>query len=70
MVIVPVDDDGRLHLVEQYRYPVKGRDRGLPQGSWQRAPGAEPLELARGELREETGLEPARIISAGIELPD
>ena len=25
VVIVPVEDDGRLHLVEQYRYPVKGR---------------------------------------------
>src|SRR5215831_278590 len=25
VVIVPVEDDGRPHLVEQYRYPVKGR---------------------------------------------
>ncbi len=24
-VVVPVEDDGRVHLVEQYRYPVKGR---------------------------------------------
>jgi ADP-ribose pyrophosphatase len=24
VVIVPVEDDGRVHLVEQYRYPVKG----------------------------------------------
>ncbi|HEY3618074.1 MAG TPA: NUDIX hydrolase [Candidatus Sulfotelmatobacter sp.] len=65
VVIVPVDDDGRLHLVEQYRYPVKGRYWELPQGSWEQAPGAEPLEMARGELREETGLEPARMIYAG-----
>ena len=57
VVIVPVDDDGRLHLVEQYRYPVKGRYWELPQGSWEQAPGAEPLEMARAELREETGLE-------------
>jgi len=65
VVIVPVDDDGRLHLVEQYRYPVKGRYWELPQGSWEEAPRAEPLEMARGELREETGLEAARMIYAG-----
>ena len=65
VVIVPVDDDGRLHLVEQYRYPVKGRYWELPQGSWEQAPGAEPLEMARGELREETGLDSARMIYAG-----
>ena len=65
VVIVPVDDDGRLHLVEQYRYPVKGRYWELPQGSWEQAPGAEPLEMARAELREETGLESARMIYAG-----
>ena len=51
VVIVPVDDDGRLHLVEQYRYPVKGRYWELPQGSWEQASGAEPLEMARGLRR-------------------
>jgi ADP-ribose pyrophosphatase len=25
VVIIPVEDDGRLYLVEQFRYPVKGR---------------------------------------------
>jgi len=65
VVIVPVEDDGRVHLVEQYRYPVKGRYWELPQGSWEQAQGAEPLEMARGELREETGLEAARMFYAG-----
>src|SRR5215831_20761418 len=65
VVIVPLEDDGRVHLVEQYRYPVKGRYWELPQGSWEQAPRAEPLEMARGELREETGLEAARMIYAG-----
>ena len=65
VVMVPVDDDGRLQLVEQYRYPVKGRYWELPQGSWEQAPGAEPLEMARGELREETGLEATRMFYAG-----
>ncbi|MBF9196675.1 NUDIX hydrolase [Microvirga sp. BT290] len=54
-VIVPLDS-GLIHLVEQYRYPVQGRYWELPQGSWEDAPGTDPLELARAELHEETGL--------------
>ena len=42
VVIVPVEDDGRVHLVEQYRYPVKGRYWEFPQGSWEREPGVDP----------------------------
>jgi len=38
VVIVPVEDDGQVHLVEQYRYPVKGRYWELPQGSWEQEP--------------------------------
>ena len=65
VVIVPVEDDGRVHLVEQYRYPVKGRYWELPQGSWEQEPGADPMEMARGELREETGIDAAQMIYAG-----
>jgi ADP-ribose pyrophosphatase len=65
VVIVPVEDDGRVHLVEQYRYPVKGRYWELPQGSWEQEPGADPMEMARGELREETGLEAALMTYIG-----
>src|ERR1700752_729737 len=31
VVIVPVEDDGQVHLVEQYRCPVKGSYWELPQ---------------------------------------
>ena len=65
VVIVPVEDDGRLHLVEQYRYPVKGRYWELPQGSWEQEPGADPMEMARGELQEETGLDAALMTYVG-----
>ena len=65
VVIVPVEGDGRLHLVEQFRYPVRGRYWELPQGSWEDAPEADPLEVARGELREETGLDAASITHVG-----
>ena len=43
VVIVPVEDDGQVHLVEQYRYPVKGRYWEFPQGSWEREPGVDPI---------------------------
>jgi NUDIX domain-containing protein len=56
-LIIPREDDGALWLVEQERYPVGARYWEFPQGSWEQTPGADPLELARGELREETGLE-------------
>jgi ADP-ribose pyrophosphatase len=54
-IIAPVEK-GMIHLVEQYRYPVQGRYWELPQGSWENGPDTDPAELARAELREETGL--------------
>lgn len=65
VVVVPVEDDGRVHLVEQYRYPVRGRYWEVPQGTWEHTPGADPLKVARGELREETGLEAAGMAYVG-----
>lgn len=56
-LIVPVDASGNFWMVEQYRYPVEGRYLEFPQGSWEDAPDVDTVELARGELREETGLE-------------
>jgi 8-oxo-dGTP pyrophosphatase MutT (NUDIX family) len=54
-LVVPYADGG-FHLVEQYRYPVKGRYWEFPQGSWETKPDADPLAVARRELAEETGL--------------
>jgi ADP-ribose pyrophosphatase len=65
VVIAPLEDDGRLHLVQQFRYPVRRRYWEFPQGSWEQAPQADPVEMARGELREETGLIAARMAYAG-----
>lgn len=53
-IILPIDAD-RIWLVEQFRYTIQERVIELPQGSWQRTIES-PEELARGELREETGL--------------
>ena len=63
--IVPVEPDGSIHLVEQYRYPVGGRFWEVPQGSWESNPEADPLTVAQGELREETGLQAADMAKLG-----
>ncbi|MDW5314036.1 NUDIX hydrolase [Rhizobium sp. PL01] len=55
-LIVPIDAAGTVYLVEQFRYPVGKRFWELPQGSWEEQEGVDPLELAHGELQEETGL--------------
>src|SRR4051794_28866369 len=65
VVIVPVDSDGHLHLVQQFRYPVSGRYWEFPQGSWEGAPEADPVEVACGELREETGLDAGEMSYVG-----
>jgi len=63
-VIAPIDN-GMIHLVEQYRYPVQGRYWELPQGAWEGSPDIDPLDLARAELREETGLTAGTMRHAG-----
>jgi ADP-ribose pyrophosphatase len=65
VVVAPLDADGRLHLVEQYRYPIGQRAWELPQGGWEGKPDADPRDVARGELREETGLDAGEIVHAG-----
>ena len=58
-IILPIDGD-RIWLVGQFRYPVQQFAWELPQGGWEEEV-ADPEELARGELREETGLEATRM---------
>jgi 8-oxo-dGTP pyrophosphatase MutT (NUDIX family) len=57
-IIIPLEvtQEGEfLYLIEQYRYTVGGRFMEFPQGGWE-TQDVVPEELARGELREETGL--------------
>jgi ADP-ribose pyrophosphatase len=53
-VILPIEK-GRVWLVEQFRYTIQERALELPQGGWEME-NVDPEELARGELKEETGL--------------
>jgi 8-oxo-dGTP pyrophosphatase MutT (NUDIX family) len=64
-LVIPLDGD-RLHMVEQFRYPLGIRRWEFPQGT---APGlaeSDPLELAARELREETGLRAGRMEELGL----
>jgi ADP-ribose pyrophosphatase len=51
--VVPLTDDGRLVLIEQYRYAVDDWCLEVPAGHIE--PGASPEEMAARELREEIG---------------
>jgi 8-oxo-dGTP pyrophosphatase MutT (NUDIX family) len=62
-IIVPIDG-GRIWLVEQFRYTIQERAVELPQGGWEREID-NPETLARGELKEETGLEATEMIRLG-----
>jgi 8-oxo-dGTP pyrophosphatase MutT (NUDIX family) len=62
-VIIPIQDD-TIFLIEQFRYTIQQRSLELPQGGWETAD-VDPEELARGELREETGFAAATMTFLG-----
>lgn len=62
-IILPIHD-GRIWLVEQFRYTIQQRAIELPQGGWEMEI-ENPEELARGELKEETGLVAERMTYLG-----
>ncbi|ADO71565.1 NUDIX domain-containing protein [Stigmatella aurantiaca] len=64
VLIIPYEN-GRFHLVEQYRYPVKGRFLEFPQGAWETRAEVPPEVVAAGELQEETGLVAGRMVPLG-----
>jgi ADP-ribose pyrophosphatase len=62
-IILPIDN-GRVWLVEQFRYTIQERAIELPQGGWEMEIES-PEELARGELKEEMGLHAAEMTYLG-----
>ncbi|WP_158943248.1 NUDIX hydrolase [Granulicella sp. S190] len=57
-IVIPLETGAEgefVYLVEQFRYTVGGRYPEFPQGGWEVAE-VVPEDLARGELKEETGL--------------
>ncbi len=64
-LIIPLFSDG-FQLVRQYRYPVQNRYWEFPQGAYEANPDLDPLDLAKQELREETGLVAGSIKKIGF----
>ena len=57
--ILPIDADGRIVMVRQYRYPVGAVLLETPAGKLE--PGEDPAACAARELAEETGLRAERL---------
>ncbi|MGV9297361.1 NUDIX domain-containing protein [Amycolatopsis sp. NPDC003676] len=64
-LVIPLDGD-RLHLVDQFRYPVGMRRWEFPQGTAPDLAETPPAELAQRELREETGLRASTFTELGM----
>jgi 8-oxo-dGTP pyrophosphatase MutT (NUDIX family) len=58
VAIVPVTDDGRVHLVRQWRYPWGRNSWEIPAGHAELREA--PMQAARRELAEEVGIQAAR----------
>ena len=63
VVIIPVDSDGNIHFVRQYRHAAGADLLELPAGT---RDGDEPYEdCAAREIREETGMEAGKLQKVG-----
>ncbi|MBN3933100.1 NUDIX hydrolase [Streptomyces verrucosisporus] len=63
--VVIAAEHGGFHLVDQYRYPVRGRYWEFPQGCFPPGRNGTAEELGRAELAEETGLSAASWTALG-----
>lgn len=67
VVLIPMQDDGHVVLIRQYRYALDRWIWELPAGSLD--PGESPAEAAARECEEEIGLIPGRVEFAGAWYP-
>lgn len=63
-LVIPVDGS-RIHLVEQYRYPLAARCWEFPSGSADQPLDTDMAGTATRELREETGLVASNVTRLG-----
>lgn len=63
VAIVPIDENGNVYMIEQYRIPYDEIILEIPAGKLEK--GEDPDEAAVRELREETGLSAEKLVSLG-----
>jgi ADP-ribose pyrophosphatase len=63
IILVPVDENGKIYFVRQYRHAAGQELLELPAGTIE--PGEAPEACAAREVREETGMEAANIKEIG-----
>jgi ADP-ribose pyrophosphatase len=63
VTILPVDDQGNIWFVRQYRHPTGGNLLEFPAGTLEE--GEDPKECAAREIREEIGMAAGELIKLG-----
>lgn len=64
-LVIPAENGG-FHLVEEYRYPIQRRTWSFPQGGFPAGQTGEAADLARLELRQETGFTARELTRLGF----
>lgn len=64
VAVFAIDEEDRVVMVRQYRYPVGEVTLELPAGKLE--PGEDPRDSALRELEEETGIRPGRVTYMGL----
>lgn len=64
-LVVPAENGG-FHLVEEFRYPIQRRSWSFPQGGFPAGVTGAPEDLARLELRQETGFQARELTRLGF----
>ena len=65
--VLPIDDQGNVYLVRQYRYALEEEIWELPAGKLEA--GEDPFEAAKRELSEECGVTADEFIDLGVLYP-
>ena len=63
VTVIPVDDEGFVYCVRQFRYPMQEHLLEVPAGKLEKE--EEPLQCAKRELSEETGISASDYVFLG-----